>query len=354
MASARSDSSSASLSASARIAALAFRRAASIRADRTATDTAVPSLVKTSSAFDVSSSGRGVVELRLRASCRAELPSWSPGAHIDLEFSPGLIRQYSMCGRQEDRSVWTIAVLREPDGRSGSRHVHDVVREGSKVRVLAMRNLFEMQPASRYICIAGGFGITPIIPMVESAERSSIPWELHYGGRSARSMVFIDALRMAYGDKVVVWPEDANGLLDLETILREPVAGVLVYCCGPPGLICAVEERCKSWPAESLHIERFTAASPGIGDADAPFDVIVQSSPLRVTVPPDRSVVEVLRDHEFDVVTGCEQGICGTCVLDGIPDHRDHVLTEDERRLNTTMMVCVSRAKSAGLTLGFA
>jgi ferredoxin-NADP reductase len=297
-----------------------------------------------------------VVELTLSATDRAELPSWAPGAHIDLELAPGLVRQYSLCGRREDHKTWTIAVLREPAGRGASRHIHDTLTERSDVRVLGLRNLFELRPATRYIFVAGGIGITPIVPMLDVAEHAAIPWELHYGGRSLRSMAFIDDLRSAYGDKVAVCPEDDQGMLDLNSILGRPQPGTLVYCCGPPGLIGAVEQRCGVWPADSLHFERFTAGvQQADTERDVPFDVILKHSGVRATVPRDKTILEVLRDeYGMDIVSGCEEGICGTCetaVIDGIPDHRDSVLTAAEQQLNATMMVCISRSKSKVITL---
>lgn len=298
----------------------------------------------------------GVVELTLRAADSTKLPLWSPGAHIDLELAPGLVRQYSLCGSPADRKTWTIAVLREPDGRGGSRHIHDTLGVQCSVRVLAVRNLFELQPAARYIFIAGGIGITPIIPMIEAAERAAIPWQLHYGGRSSRSMAFVKQLRTTYGDKVVVRPEDDEGMLDLATILDKPAQGLLVYCCGPAGLIEAVEQRCSTWPSDSLHVERFTAAAPPHDSSlDTAFDVILKNSGLRANIPADKTILEVLRDdHGIDIVSSCEEGICGTCetrVVDGIPDHRDLVLTADEQAQNQTMMVCVSRCKGDAITL---
>jgi ferredoxin-NADP reductase len=293
----------------------------------------------------------------LSAADGAELPQWSPRAHIDLELVPGLVRQYSLCGLRADHRTWTIAVLREPDGRGGSRHIHDTLTEHSDDRVLGLRNLFELQPATRYIFIAGGIGITPIVPMTDAAEHSGIPWELHYGGGSLRSMAYIDDLRSAYGDKVALCPEDDQGVLNLTTILSRPEPGTLVCCCGPPGLIGAVEQRCGVWPAESLHFERFFTAGVLQGDAevDVPFDVILNHSGVRATVPGDKTILEVLRDeYGVDIVSGCERGICGTCetaVIDGIPDHRDSVLSAEERTLNQTMMVCVSRSKSKVITL---
>jgi ferredoxin-NADP reductase len=298
----------------------------------------------------------GVVELTLRATDGAELPSWSPGTHIDLEVAPGLVRQYSLCGSPVDRKTWTIAVLREPNSRGGSRHIHDHLDARCTVRVLAVRNLFELEPAARYLFIAGGIGITPILPMIDAAERAAIPWQLHYGGRSLRSMAFVKRLRTTYGDKVIVRPEDDEGVLDLAVILGEPAAGLGVYCCGPPGLIAAVEQHCSNWPWASLHVERFTApVSPRDSTLDAAFDVILKNSGLRVSVPPDKTILEVLRDdHGIEIVSGCEQGICGTCetrVIDGIPDHRDSVLTTKEQVQNQTMMVCISRSKSNVITL---
>ncbi|MGY1810424.1 PDR/VanB family oxidoreductase [Blastococcus sp. SYSU D00669] len=295
----------------------------------------------------------GVVVLDLRDPSGADLPPWSPGAHVDLRLPGGLVRQYSLCGDPADRSVWRIAVLREQDGRGGSAHVHDRVLEGDPVAVRGPRNHFELVPAERYLFVAGGIGITPILPMITAAERAGAAWELHYGGRSRRSMAFLEALEEATGN-TVVHPQDEVGLIDLDRVLGEPRPGTLVYCCGPEPLLLAVEQRCAGWPAGSLHVERFAPKDVGEPVLTGAFEVELATSGRTLTVPPDRSVLEVVEDAGVFVLSSCQEGTCGTCetaVLAGEVDHRDSLLTPDEQAANDTMFICVSRAACPKLVL---
>ncbi|MDO0938080.1 PDR/VanB family oxidoreductase [Streptomyces sp. DG2A-72] len=292
----------------------------------------------------------GVLALTLRHPLGEELPAWEPGAHIDVVLGPELERQYSLCGDPADRSVWRIAVLREPDGRGGSAHVHGQLGPGDKVRVRGPRNHFALAPAPRYRFIAGGIGITPILPMLAAAEAAGAEWTLLYGGRSRRSMAFTGELRR-YGDRVTVAPQDEAGLLDLAPVLDDLPEGTLVYCCGPGPLLDAVEERC---PAGVLHVERFSPKEQQQTGDDEEFEVVLQQSGRTLTVPPDVSVLDTVRAAGVEVLFSCTEGTCGTCetdVIEGTPDHRDSVLTEEEREAGETMLICVSRCRGKRLVL---
>lgn len=298
----------------------------------------------------------GVVALTLVDPSGRELPQWTPGAHIDLLLDEKLVRQYSLCGRAQDRSTWRIGVLRDPNSRGGSERVHDKLDLGSTVRVRGPRNHFPLVDAPRYQFIAGGIGITPILAMIEAVEARSAAWQLLYGGRQRRSMAFLDELSDHDG-KVTIWPQDEKGLLDLDAVLGEPREDTLVYCCGPEPLLNAVEERCASWPDGSLHIERFAPKAPTeepSPDALETFEVICQQSGVTVTVPADRSIFEVVEEAGVDVLGSCMEGVCGTCetvVIEGNPDHRDSLLTGAEREAGEVMMICVSRSCSERLVL---
>ncbi|MFH8656012.1 PDR/VanB family oxidoreductase [Streptomyces afghaniensis] len=291
----------------------------------------------------------GVLALTLRHPLGEPLPVWEPGAHIDVVLGPGLERQYSLCGDPADRSAWRIAVLREPDGRGGSAHVHEQVRQGDKVRVRGPRNNFALEPAPRYRFVAGGIGITPILPMLAAAEAAGAEWTLLYGGRTRRSMAFGEELAR-YGDRVTIAPEDETGLLDLPSVLDDVPEGTLVYCCGPGPLLDAVEERC---PSGVLHVERFRPKEQETG-GDTEFEVELARSGRTLTVAPDVSVLDAVRDAGVEVLFSCTEGTCGTCetdVLDGTPEHRDSVLTPQERESGETMMICVSRCRGRRLVL---
>ncbi|MGW7822320.1 PDR/VanB family oxidoreductase [Streptomyces puniciscabiei] len=291
----------------------------------------------------------GVLTLTLRDPLGGELPAWEPGAHVDLLLGPGLERQYSLCGDPADRTAWRIAVLREPDGRGGSAYVHEQVGEGGKIRVRGPRNHFRLEPAHRYRFVAGGIGITPILPMLAAAERAGADWSLLYGGRTRASMAFTGELAR-YGDRVTLAPQDETGLLDLGPVLDDPPDGTLVYCCGPGPLLDAVEERC---PDGVLRVERFQPKDRQAG-GDEEFEVVLARSGRTVTVPPAVSVLDAVRAAGVEVLYSCTEGTCGTCetdVLEGAPDHRDSVLTQEERSAGDTMMICVSRCRGARLVL---
>jgi ferredoxin-NADP reductase len=283
----------------------------------------------------------------------AELPPWNPGAHVEMQLDNGLARQYSLCSAPADRRTWTVAVLREPNSRGGSDFIHDELRVESKLKCRGPRNNFPLEPATAYRFVAGGIGITPILPMIRAAEASATPWTLLYGGRSLESMAFTQLLT-AYGDKVTLHPRDTHGLLDLATELAEPVAGQSVYCCGPEPLLAAVEDQChQKWPGGALHVERFRADLPDLSGARS-IEVELAQSGSKLTVPPDKSILQVLTEAGIEVDASCEEGTCGTCevmVLEGIPEHHDVVLSEGERQSGSCMMICVSRAKTPCLKL---
>ncbi|MGW0816298.1 PDR/VanB family oxidoreductase [Streptomyces viridiviolaceus] len=292
----------------------------------------------------------GVLVLTLRHPLGEPLPGWEPGAHVDVVLGPGLERQYSLCGDPADRSVWRIAVLREPEGRGGSVRLHDQVGVGDKVRVRGPRNHFRLEPAARYRFVAGGIGITPILPMLAAAEESGAEWTLLYGGRSRRSMAFAGELER-YGDRVTIAPEDESGLLDLGPVLDDVSDGTLVYCCGPGPLLDAVEELC---PPGILRVERFRPKERERSDADTEFEVELARSGRTVTVAPDVSVLDAVRAAGVEVLYSCTEGTCGTCetdVVEGTPDHRDSVLTDEERAAGETMLICVSRCRGKRLVL---
>ncbi|WP_405514731.1 PDR/VanB family oxidoreductase [Streptomyces canus] len=295
------------------------------------------------------SAADGVLALTLRHPLGEQLPQWEPGAHIDVVLGPGLERQYSLCGDPADRTAWRIAVLREPAGRGGSAHVHEQLGQGDKVRVRGPRNHFTLRPAPRYRFIAGGIGITPILPMLAAAEAQGAEWTLLYGGRTRESMAFTEELSR-YGDRVTVAPQDERGLLDLASVLDDVPEGTLVYCCGPGPLLDAVEERC---PAGLLHVERFTPKEQPAAE-NTEFEVELAQTGTTVTVAPDVSVLDAVRASGVEVLFSCTEGTCGTCetdVLDGTPDHRDSVLTDEEREAGETMMICVSRCRGKKLVL---
>jgi ferredoxin-NADP reductase len=295
----------------------------------------------------------GVVRLALERPGGGELPPAEPGAHVELVLPSGTMRQYSLCGPSDERDRWAIAVLRERHGRGGSAEIHDAVEPGHTLGVVAVRNNFRLGTSAGYLLIAGGIGITPILSMARELEGRGADWRLVYGGRSRASMAFVDELEALAPGRVRIVPEDELGKLDLDEILR-PVAGWEVYCCGPEGLLEAVEARCADWPPGALHVERFSARELAPACGEDAFEVVLVQSGIAVHVPPGRSILEVAREHGADLLSSCEEGTCGTCmtrVIEGEPEHRDSLLTEEERRSGDQMMICVSRSRSPRLVL---
>ncbi|WP_030621873.1 PDR/VanB family oxidoreductase [Streptomyces sclerotialus] len=303
----------------------------------------------------------GVCELSLRRPDGGALPAWTPGAHLDLHLTPDLARSYSLCGDPAERTEWRVAVLRETAGTGGSAYVHDRLAAGDTVTVSAPRNHFPFEPpagpAARCLFLAGGIGITPLLPMIARAQAAGTDWRLLYGGRTRASMAYADRLS-AYGERVTLRPEDEHGLLDLAGYLRpadtatDTDTATHVYACGPEALLAATEEQCRAagLPADSLHVERFRPA-PAEGPS---FEVELADSGRTVRVPPGRSILETLEEAGVQVLSSCRAGTCGTCeteVLSGTPDHRDHLLTDAERAAGDTMLICVSRSHGPRLVL---
>jgi len=284
-----------------------------------------------------------VLSVLLADPARRLLPEWEPGAHIDLGL-PEQVRQYSLCGDPADRRAYRIAVLREDASRGGSEYVHTVLRPGERVEVGGPRNHFPLVQAAEYVFVAGGIGITPMLPMIEAVRAGGGPWRLLYSGRSLRSMAFVDRLG---ADPCV---EVRDGRFDLAAALGAPRAGVAVYCCGPAPLIEAMELACAAWPAGTLHVERFAATLHDTAD-DVPFDVVARRTGVRVTVPAGESALDVLEAAGVELPHACREGICGSCetpVLAGLPEHRDELTDPD---VVDRVMPCVSRARTPELVL---
>lgn len=282
------------------------------------------------------------------------LPRWSPGAHIDLVLGAGLVRQYSLCGDPHDAASWQVAVLLEEQSRGGSATVHRELTAGTSVRARGPRNHFPLVSAPRYLFVAGGIGIAPLVPMVATADSAGADWRLVYGGRRRSAMAFADTLAESYDDKVHVLPEDETGLLPLEPVVRAADDSTAIYCCGPASLTTEVEKLHADAGKGTLHVERFGPQAAVEPEGRGTFEVEAARSGTVVTVGPDTTVLEALRSAGVDVLSACTEGICGTCevkVLAGTPEHRDSILTEQERAAGDTMFVCVSRCLSRRLLL---
>lgn len=297
---------------------------------------------------DVRDVADSVVELTLVAA-DSEIPKWEPGAHIDLILGPDLVRQYSLCGDPDDHDTLTVAVLRENVSRGGSAYVHDHLSIGDTLRIRGPRNNFPLRDSESYRFIAGGIGITPLLPMIRTVARQGAAWTLHYGGRNRGGMAYLSELS-ALGE-IHVHAKDETGRMDLDTILT-PDPDTLVYSCGPESLLDAVEKRCAAtWPAAALHIERFAPKPGADAAADREFEVECAQSGMTVRVPAGTSILAAVEAAGIPVLSSCREGTCGTCetvVLDGLPDHRDSLLDPQDTEV---MMICRSRARTPRLVL---
>jgi len=276
------------------------------------------------------------------------LPHWVPGSHITLHLPNGLKRQYSLCGDPADRTTYRIAVLKSPKSRGGSQWIHDNLFVGQALDVSGPHNHFELEPASEYLFVAGGIGITPMKAMFESlpARRD---WKLLYAGRSRSSMAFVDEISSENPGKVRIHADDEQGgPADLRSLLTG-FSGQ-VYVCGPEPLLNALIELV---PADRLHFERFSAVDRDAGVARA-FDVTLKRSNKRFTVQADKSLLSAINDNGGALISSCGEGVCGTCevrVLQGTPQHLDSVMSDEDKDSIGVMYPCVSRASSDSLVL---
>ncbi|MEF2975768.1 PDR/VanB family oxidoreductase [Subtercola sp. YIM 133946] len=310
---------------------------------------------------DVTPVADDIVVLTLARPDGADLPVWQPGAHIDLVLQPGLERQYSLCSDPADRSSWCVAVLREPGGRGGSEFVHTSVAVGSELTVRGPLNHFAFQSAPAYLFVAGGIGITPLLPMISAAEAAEAEWSLVYAGRSHGSMAFAAELVQRYPGRVTLFASEAGERFALDELFAEVTAtsapgtqATQVYCCGPGRLLDAALGLTAALPFGALHVERFEAKASGEPVFADAFEVELMLTGVTVTVPPERSILEVADEAGALVAFSCREGTCGTCetpVIEGAIDHRDSVLTPGEQEAGDTMMICVSRAAGPRLVL---
>lgn len=301
-----------------------------------------------------------VISLTLEDPDGHDLPEWAPGAHIDLVLPSGRVRPYSLCGDPNTRREYKIAILRQPDGAGGSVETHDSNLVGRRLHIRGPRNRFRFSWAPEVLFIAGGIGITPLLPMVHEMDRSSASWRLVYGGKTRSSMAFLGELCQLYGSKIDVVPQDERGLLDLQSEIGDLLDGAYVYCCGPPSLIEATTQICSESPRVLLRTEHFSGpiyetGLPGGGSDVAPeFEVELRRTGVVFTVESHVTLLERILEVIPSFPYSCEEGYCGTCeapVLEGIPDHRDTCLSDAERHSGRSVMVCVSRSKTPRLTL---
>lgn len=307
----------------------------------------------------ISYQGDELNEYRLVSTNGEELPAFTAGSHIDIYFRDGRTRQYSLCGDEWHRDSYRIVVQREQNGKGGSRDIFEKVHVGRQLVISQPRNNFRLVAADKYILIAGGIGITPIFSMAQHLAEEGKPFTLHYCTRSKeRTALLSEIQHLCPEESLHIYHDGGNPQhgVDLDAVLSEAQHGTHLYYCGPPGLMQAIARKSEHWPAGHVHAEFFAApvapAEASNNIADTGFDVIVNSTQQKFLVPADKSILEVLKSNGYDIPSSCEAGVCGTCsvqYIDGVPDHRDFILQDEEKAKN--ILICCSRSFSRTLTL---
>jgi vanillate monooxygenase ferredoxin subunit len=300
----------------------------------------------------------GIASFELARADGAPLPAFSAGSHIDVQVPGGLTRQYSLCNDSGEQHRYRIAVLRDPASRGGSAAMHDAVSEGDVLHISAPRNHFPLRHARRSLLFAGGIGVTPLLCMAQRLAAIGAGFTLHYCTRSPERTAFRDEIAASAFAGSVKYHHDGgppSQKLNLQKVLAQPDPGTAIYVCGPAGFIGHVVDTAKAngWSGEQIHLEYFGTA-PQDHSADAAFQVKLASTGRTCTVAAGESVVQALRKDGVDILTSCEQGVCGTCitrVLEGVPEHRDLYFTDEEKAKNDQFTPCCSRSRSKVLVL---
>lgn len=295
-----------------------------------------------------------IVSYDLRPLEAGELPAFTAGAHIDLTLPSGLIRSYSLVNPQSERHRYVIAVQKDRASRGGSKWVHENFRPGDILTVNGPRNNFALnEAAEKSLFIAGGIGITPILSMIERLTSLKRDWELIYCARKRPETAFTEKLG-GFGSRVRFnFDEEPGGkMLDVAATVRAAPANAHLYCCGPLPMLEAFEAATAGLPRERVHVEYFSAKEPPA--VAGGFKVVLARSGREFVVPPGKTILDTLLDAGLDIPYSCMEGVCGTCetkVLEGAPDHRDLILTEEEHVAGKVMMICCSGSKSETLVL---
>ena len=294
----------------------------------------------------------GVLSLHLASLDGSPMPAFEPGAHIDMKLPDGTLRQYSLCGDPNDLTHYRLGI-RAISGGMSSGFVHRKLRPGDVVMVSTPRNNFPLVEAKHYIFVAGGIGVTPFIPMMREVSARKGSFTLLYCNKRNEDAPFLAEIEKL-GGELSLHASEAGTRLDVAKRFATVEKDAAVYCCGPEKLMLAVETATAAWPEGSVHFEWFAPRSRPEGETSDSFEVVCQTSGKTLTVPADKSILEVLGENGIEVPRSCEQGICGTCevrVLSGEVDHRDSILSSAERAANETMMICVSRCRGTRLVL---
>jgi len=280
------------------------------------------------------------------------LPPFAAGAHVDLHLPNGLVRQYSLCNPQHETHRYVVGIKRDPASRGGSSFIHDQLRVGTVLELGGPRNHFALhEEAAHSVLVAGGIGVTPVACMAQRLQAIGASFEVHYSVRRREEAAFLDVLA-GPNLHLHVDAEQGNAPLPLAGIVARAPQDAHLYCCGPAPMLDAFEAACAGRPGGHVHLERFGAAAPVA--AEGGFTVQLARAGRSIFIARGCTILDALRQEGVSVQASCEQGICGSCetrVLAGRPDHRDSLLSDDEKRSNQVMMVCCSGSKDPVLVL---
>ncbi len=305
---------------------------------------------------DIRAEAKDVITLEFRAIAGGELPAFTPGAHLDVHLPNGVVRNYSLTNDWRERDRYVVGVGRAADSRGGSSFIHSSVRAGQQIKISAPRNNFPLdEESASFLFIAGGIGVTPIMAMVRWCIANGKQWRLIYAARSRQRAAFYEELCALGADRAHFHFDDECGqVLDVAQAIASRSEGESIYCCGPAPLMEAVKALTEGLPSGTVRFEWFT-----VPEFDEPQDFELVHGPaersnVEFEVPEQKSILEVLEEHGFELPFSCREGLCGTCVTNvcsGEPDHRDYVLSDEERASGKMMTICCSRSKSRVLTL---
>ncbi len=307
----------------------------------------------------VNNEAEGIKSFELSPVDATPLPAFTAGAHVDLYLQNDLTRSYSLINPQGELHRYVVAINRDEASRGGSVFIHDSLRVGSELIVGAPRNNFPLvEDAGHIVFIAGGIGITPLWCMIQRLEAIGQPWTLYYSARNRKNAAFLGALlQLAEKHKGRVHlnfdREPGGRMLDLAAIVATQPADAHFYCCGPVPMLEAFERACAERPAENVHVEYFSAKADAAADIGG-FEVVLAKSGRRLAVPVGESILNTLLENDIDAPYSCTEGVCGACktsVIEGVPDHRDHVLTEAEQQTNQLVMICCSGSRTPSLVI---
>ncbi len=315
------------------------------------------------STFDVlilsaRSEAKGILSFELRAPGGGDLPAFTAGSHIDVHLPNGITRCYSLVNSQAERDRYVIAVSLDANSKGGSRYMFESQLVGQTIKAGGPRNNFRLvEDAPHTVLIAGGIGITPMHAMIMRLEELGKSWELHYGVRERAAAAFraeLEALEAARPGRVHFNFDVEDGhMLDVAGVVAAARPDAHLYCCGPAPMLEIYKTAAAGRNPDTVHLEYFAAPVVEAGE-NTGFTVVLQDSGQSFEVGPDQSILDVLLDAGIAAPFSCGAGECGSCVvevLEGEPEHRDCVLSDNERAGNKLMMICVSRAKSKKLVI---